>query len=1267
MEHQPAPLPRPVVPPRFGLAPALTTPAVQSSSPPTAPAQSAASARERVEKQASGEPHSCTTQAALLSFFDGIGSAHQSLLDLRIEPLVSWSWEVDPDCNKVVRQRHPRVVLQGDALSADPRKAVQALKDQCPPETFVVVACAPPCPDFSQIKGDKALGTKGEEGQKFAQWVTNWYNPFRKMCRFKFALLLENVTMAKDTQVALDDLVGVRSFVCDAASFGLVSRPRLWWCSSLSPPEAEATAPPEAASGMARWRRWNRQWELVPASSRFPRQVAAECKFAKFNEKVERGSVRFPCLTTPAPTPEGRPPPPKRKRDESPQTLSRWRADNQQYAPWQYRDYALVEEKGKVAPPSAAVREFLHDYPPGYTKAVPERARCTQLGNSWHLPTSRFILFVVLLTAQVVKVKTQEPHVWYEEKPFPVFELKFHPDGSRPLLRACSWWRRFGRQWDPNEPQAFQLQGPLHDEKEHVRWSTSLSWEQAFPINLNPCLEFAIEQQERMGGKVVQWRETVVDDVQSLVEELREDQDEWLSQAPEHVQQVYKQGTPKFVVQLLAFAHLLQLLDFPEWENLVADLFWGFRLLGPLPPGSSWHLRQDNKYSSPWSPAQFQSFNMAHVVRLLASKKEDEHSATMKAELLEEAQKSRFAGPFSAQWLESQAKSHRVFAAKAFPVVQGPKVRRADDWLRSGHNATVWAGDTPPYQGTPTIISGIRRVARSSSPELSAVDHEGAYRNFPVRSPLECATVLPEEGDERIWLHRVLPFGSSGSVWSYIRFADAVCFLSISLLMLAAAHFVDDFYKFESAKTSKPAFASFQKLRRIIGTKMKEAKAKPPDRKQTLLGVEWTISDDELLASPGPSRIEKLVARIKEVLAADALSPQEVAKLAGKLNFTCSWVFGQAGTALLKPLFARQQSGIHKPTSLSSSLRSALKELQKLLPELKPVRIPLRPQDVQVCVLYADAYINIAGSRRAANRWLKQGIPHDVLQESSNGWGAIFLPPSGRRLAFRSEVPNEVLRKTATSKAFIFWLEMMAQVLAVLTIAEGIQGHVLCFVDNSAAEHALQKGFSRDIAFTKVLGCFARHMAAKGLVLSFHRVTSAANVSDGVSRDDWSAAAELECKFAKFDFSKAYKWFRKLPNFNRLSFPSSSSSPSTWARREWGTARVSGVSRAVRTEHRPRAGGPEGIPGRRPKDRPKTLGIGTKSPHRGLSECLRFYSYGGVLVVFCTCAKSDKQYVVHSFVRTAVRFSSHFRFLQLQHQRPERVVSIFSFSHHTRP
>ena len=455
-------------------------------------------------------------------------------------------------------------------------------------------------------------------------------------------------------------------------------------------------------------------------------------------------------------------------------------------------------------------------------------------------------------------------------------------------------------------------------------------------------------------------------------------------------------------------------------------------------------------------------------------------------------------------------------------------MRRADDWLRSGHNSTVWASDAPPYEGTPTIVAAVRRVAKRSTPELSAVDHEGAYRNFPVRSPAECATVLPEEGDERVWLHQVLPFGSSGSVWSYIRFADAVCFLSVALLMLAAAHFVDDFFKVESSVTSRPGFASFQKLHRIIGTKMKETKAKPPSSTQTLLGVEWQVSVDRLLASPGGSRTDKLVTKIHEILEADALSPQEAAKLAGKLNFVCSWVFGQVGKALLKPLFARQQSGINRPTGLSSSLRFALQELEKLLPELKPVSIPLQPHNVRLCILYADAYINIAGSRRAANRWLKEGVAHDVLLGSSNGWGAIFTPPHGRKLAFRSEVPKEVLRRTATSKAFIYWLEMLAQVFAVLTVAENVQGHVLCFVDNSAAEHALQKGFSKDVAFTKVLGCFARVLAKKGLALSFHRVTSAANASHGVSRNDWSTAESLGCEFAEFDFSKGYQWLQNL-------------------------------------------------------------------------------------------------------------------------------------------
>ena len=212
-------------------------------------------------------------------------------------------------------------------------------------------------------------------------------------------------------------------------------------------------------------------------------------------------------------------------------------------------------------------------------------------------------------------------------------------------------------------------------------------------MNLNPCLEFAYQQQERMGPKLIQWRNEVVDDIAKFVDELEGEQLEWMSSAPTHVQEVYRQGTNKFVVKLLAFAHLLYLLEFPEWQDLVSELFWGFKLLGPLQPGSAWALRQDSKYSSPWSREQFVSFNKAHASRLLASTKVDEHSVAIKKEVLLETEKARFAGPFSDEWLRQQASESNVFVAKAFPVVQGDKVRRADDWLRSGHNATVWASD----------------------------------------------------------------------------------------------------------------------------------------------------------------------------------------------------------------------------------------------------------------------------------------------------------------------------------------------------------------------------------------------------------------------------------------------------------------------------------------------------------------------------------------------------------------------------------------------
>ena len=164
----------------------------------------------------------------------------------------------------------------------------------------------------------------------------------------------------------------------------------------------------------------------------------------------------------------------------------------------------------------------------------------------------------------------------------------------------------------------------------------------------------------------------------------------------------------------------------------------------------------------------------------------------------------------------------------------------------------------------------------------------------------------------------------------------------------------------------------------------------------------------------------------------------------------------------------------------------------------------------------------------------------------------------------------QVLRRTATSKAFIVWLEMLAQLFAVLAVLPHVRGHLLCFVDNSAAQHALTKGYSKDVSFTKVLGCFSRFLASKSVALSFHRVTSvtsSANVSDSVSREDWSLAAELGCQLEEFDFNEGYAWLSQVPRGPKGALPEVRPVRPQASRAEsGGTARRSGVNRAVRTE-----------------------------------------------------------------------------------------------------
>ena len=141
---------------------------------------------------------------------------------------------------------------------------------------------------------------------------------------------------------------------------------------------------------------------------------------------------------------------------------------------------------------------------------------------------------------------------------------------------------------------------------------------------------------------------------------------------------------------------------------------------------------------------------------------------------------------------------------------------------------------------------------------------------------------------------------------------------------------------------------------------------------------------------------------------------------------------------------------------------------------------------------------------------------------NNSGSLPIYFGPPGVKACFRAQVPVEVLQHCCTSRDYIYWLEAVAQLISIAAVARDQFDCLICFVDNTAAEHALNKGTSKNAALCWLLGSFWLWAAKRGLFVTFQRVTSQANLSDKVSRGDFSEAEQLHCETWEPAFDRAW-------------------------------------------------------------------------------------------------------------------------------------------------
>ena len=1057
---------------------------------------------------------------AVFSWFAGIGVCDLTLKALGLQPQWSVAWESDPGCQEVLRMNCPGTELREDVLRISATELAGELRERS--ITQVLLTAGAPCPDFSRIK-DEPAGRQGQEGRKFDASVDILHDLGREFSG-RITFLFENV-VAKDSELLshFNQRLGVSGFVVEAADVGIIRRPRLWWSNGIEPGDDCF--------------RWGTYDGMPRAFLDAPRLLAGAIPTGlwQFDPAVVEGKALLPCLSTPAPSAEGRSAPIGSLKKASKGAVERWKKGGKQYPPWCFEEKAMLQYVSEAGVafrlPEAEEKELLMQLPPGCTAAegVSTRARHRMLGNAWHGGVARALLTAILASAVLPAVTRETPQ-------------RLSPwGGSR--LDAIKLWC-----WAANieygAPDRAPLMGrtrilpDVGDPVLHMRAARDLNHPLLTPLPCEDAVRFVLTLQGELGPDVVRWRTELINEIRELASTLTVETTGWFRGLPDHLKLTYSEANGTGVTQIPLFSALLDTINYPQRDQLVEDLSLGFELVGSLHRGVGWALRPPTQ-DKPMSYAELCAVNITNMQEAMGARRPDKHASEILTELVRERRLGRVSGPFQAPlaWgkravglppdLQDEldppggmlpSPEGPMAAAMAFGIEQVSsegklKVRRGDDWLRSGHNEAAQALDRPYHHTVDAHAAAAQALHANGASEISiwGHDHEGAYRQFGPRHPELMYVVVPTSRGPVIFKHNALNFGSKGAVWAYGRVGDALVAVARLLLAMLVFHFVDDYTGVERAETAPSAFGSFGDLNACCGFTVKKAKAQPPSCEMKDLGAIVGLAPDGIRIAQCPLRAKAQRRALKEVCESNELSPTLAGRLAGKGSYLATQVNGRVGRAALKPLFGRQHTSTPN-RKLTHALRAGCVSLMHILDWAPPRFVPFAPSTSKAPVLLADAFFQVGGARwNVGDSDMPAVWPAESLDDCANGLGAVLLPVDGSRPEyFASSVPTEVLAAFATRRQFIFFLEAVAQCLPAWhwaqRLAGGPAGAFVSFCDNSSAQGALVKGYTADPPCNVLIALYWSSMAVLGAAPWFERVSSKDNIADAVSRFDFTEA-----------------------------------------------------------------------------------------------------------------------------------------------------------------
>ena len=378
--------------------------------------------------------------------------------------------------------------------------------------------------------------------------------------------------------------------------------------------------------------------------------------------------------------------------------------------------------------------------------------------------------------------------------------------------------------------------------------------------------------------------------------------------------------------------------------------------------------------------------------------------------------------------------------------------------------------------------------SRSAAWVGRCLDLSKAYKQVPVcDSSLKYAVIaMPSRSSEWVfYLARGLPFGGSGSVFSFNKISRALWHIAVVKLGLITSVYVDDYPTFEIEPLAQSASDSFSRLLSTLGWVHATTgkKAVGFAAKWVALGAQFDFThlhEGTLVVSNKEGRVDRIKSLARQLTEANANVKQIATSLHGLLNFASGFVLGSA----LKPIAREYSQMAVRPATYDNEAIIRLNGmlcavLSAMRPRIFTVTDPREP-----LLIYTDG--SLEGDRAL--------------------WGVFIIDLETReKLTLSGSIPERIQKywNLVVGDQTICEIELFAFLCAKWAYGKKMSSRKgFVFVDNNSALATLIKRTSHSDAMFRVVAVINAMDAVFPFGAWYDRVPSKSNPADLPSRGE---------------------------------------------------------------------------------------------------------------------------------------------------------------------